>query len=265
MAERTPQADALRAAAADTQRSHTKLLAELTSEVQQGTLPADKLIARLFAEGTALNDQRALQAAQQQKALGNPPGKGSSIGDGVNWETLLVHGTQFEDLHFVSADGDFASALGADAFDEYLANEWARSNLSDVEFYRDIKSFLDKVYPQIRLASDVRRYFLIDALVSSASFASSHATVAELGQYDAFSVDEATRLLSGGLENTQVRWLARDDDLKKLLRKVIDPHRAALPKRLVDSWDYLLAGRGDAYGPVPSDVDITAPGDGEGV
>jgi hypothetical protein len=223
---------------------HTQLLADLSAAAQQGELPADKLIADLFAHATKLDEPSALQRAQVRKSLGNPPGKGGSIGDGVNWETLLAHAAQLEDLHFVSADGDFASALDPNVFDEFLANEWARAKRSDCNLYNDIKSFLDKVFPQIRLASDVRKHFLIDALVSSENFASSHRIVAELNHYDAFSAEEASRLLNGALENTQVRWLATDDDVKALIQKVLDPHRAALAKGLVDRWDYLLAGAG---------------------
>jgi hypothetical protein len=259
MVDKTPAATALKKAFAETQKAHTKLLAELLQGVQQETLPADKLIGNLFAQGTKINEAAAVPAAQLRKALGNPPGKGSSIGDGVNWETILVHGNNLEELHFVSADGDFASVLDPTVFDEFLAAEWEREKLSRIRFYRDIKSFLDTTFPSIRLASDVRKYFLIDELVGSESFAGTHTTVAELDRYDSFSIDEAFRLLNGGLENTQVRWLAQDEDVRKLIRKVLDPHRVALPKLLVDQWEYLTSGRGYSYGSVPTQAEIYAP------
>ena len=191
-----------------------------------------------------------------RKALGKPPGKGASIGDGVNWEVLLVHAQDGSDLCLVSADGDFASPLDNTRLDDFLADEWARRKHSSVQFYRDIKQFLDDKFPSIRLASDVRKYFLVDALIESLSFAQSHDLVAEPNQYDSFTSDEAVRLLSGALENNQVRWLARDEDVRELLGRVLGPRRGALPQALVDRWDYVIAGYGYAYGSVPTEEDI---------
>lgn len=220
----------------------------------------DRLVAELFSAAKPLTHTGALEAAQRRKALGNPPGKGGSLGDGVNWETLLAFGERMEDLCFVSRDGDFASALDSDEFDDFLAEEWAKAKFSSVHFFRDIKSFLDRFFPDIRLASDVRKYFLIDSLLNSSNFAETHRLVAEIARYDSFTLDEAQRILAGGKENSQIRWLSQDDDVGNFVRGLLASHRAALPKTLVARWDFVLAGRSPAYGAVPSEQDIASLG-----
>jgi hypothetical protein len=204
-------------------------------------------------------DPDAIAKAGQRKALGKPPGKGSSLGDAVNWEVLLSTVPKNSDVCFVSADGDFSSPLDSESMDEYLVDEWKQLKNSQIRYHRDIKQFLDSVFPQIRLASDVRKYFLIGSLIESTSFADSHGIVASLNQYESFTAEEARRLLSGGMENSQVRWLAQDEDVAALLAKVLAPHRADLPKPLVDRWDYVASNRGLPYGPVPTDDDLVRP------
>jgi len=249
----------LKAALAAAHQAHAELVGELREKAQTKELPADLLLERLFKAAEVLTDASAVDRASQRKALGNPPGKGNSLGDGVNWEILLSQCPNDRDLHLVSADGDFSSPLDQSMFDDFLGEEWTWRKDSQISYYRDIKQFLDVKFPQIRLASDVRKYFLIESLIESGSFLETHNIVAQLISYGSFTVDEATRLLTGALENNQVRWLARDEDVKQLLHLAIRPHRNALPKSLVDKWDYLIAGRGLAYGPVPTPEDIAAP------
>ena len=259
MALGDPTANALKKCVAETQRVHSRLLDELRQSARERTMPADILIERLFLSASVLVDSQAVEKATRRKALGNPPGKGGLLGDGVNWEVLLARAPANDDLCFVSADGDFSSPLDPTVMDEYLVAEWTQRKQADIQYFRDIKQLLDDKFPQIRLASDVRKYFLIDALIQSSSFAESHDLVAQLLHYDSFNQEEALRLLSGGLENNQVRWLAQDEDVVMLLSKVLSPHRGALPKSLVDRWDYLMAGRGYAYGGVPTDEDLLRP------
>lgn len=252
----TEIAKLLKKCIAETQRAHTSPLTHLRASAHEKSLAADELIQRLFSLAVVLKDEGAIRNAGQRKALGNPPGKGNSLGDGVNWEILLAQAPQGEPLSFVSADGDFSSPLDDSEMDDFLLAEWITRKNSVLHYYRDIKQFLDDKFPQIRLASDVRKYFLIDALIESTTFAQSHSIVAELNRYDSFTPDEASRVLTGGMENNQVRWLATDDDLRELLGKVLSPHRTALPKCLVDRWDYVRSGQGHSYGPVPTDQDL---------
>lgn len=257
-----PAAEALKKALTEAQKAHTKLVKELEDTARNESFPADDLITSLLQLGKRLKDPEAFARASQRKALGRPPGKGGSVGDGVNWETLLNEVPDLVDLSFVSADGDFSSPLDDSQMDQYLIEEWEKAKQSTLFYFRDIKAFLEAKYPAIHLASDVRKYFLIESLVGSGSFSSTHAYVASLSQYDSFTLSEATRLLAEGLENSQIRWLAQDDDVMILLKKVINPHRTALPKKLVAKWDYLMSDKAPAYGPTPSDETISELQDG---
>lgn len=257
-----PDAEALKKTLADTQKAHGKLVKELQEAARDERFPADDLIKSLLQLGKRLKYPEAFARASQRKALGRPPGKGSSLGDAVNWETLLHEAPDFADLSFVSADGDFSSSLNDSQMDSYLLEEWGNTKQSTLDYFRDIKAFLEAKYPAIHLTSDVRKYFLIESLVASGSFSSTHAYVAELSQYVSFTLSEATRLLSEGLENSQIRWLAQDDDVMALLKKVMNPHRAALPKKLVAKWDYLMSDQAPAYGPTPSDERVAGAQDG---
>ena len=256
LAERTSSGDALKKSLSDTSKARQQLLTELLTQAENHQLPADRLVAGLMALSQRIPDKAVFASAAQRKALGNPPGKGQTIGDALNWEAMLATVPHGVDLCFVSADRDFASPLDDSRLHEFLQEEWIRLKGSTIHFYREIKSFFQAKYPNIHLSSDVRKYFLIEELISSPSFVDTHNVVGQLSVYDSFTLGEAQRILSGGMENSQVRWLARDPDVGGFLNEVIAPHRAALPKSLVDRWQFVMSGRGYPYGPAPTDEDI---------
>jgi hypothetical protein len=250
------ESDELKKNASNTHKALSTLLEELMRLSMARDLPADQLIDALFSKAMVLSEMVAVQAASHRRALGNPPGKASSLGDAVNWEHLLACVPEGEPLHLVSADSDFASPLDSTQLHEFLSDEWSRTKNSDVCFYQDIRSFLDNCFPQIRLASDVHKYLLIESLINSPNFAETHQITARLLKYSTFNLAEASLLLAAGLENSQVRWLAQDEDVAEVLRRAIGPHRAALPSQLLEKWDYVMTGQGHAYGPVPTEADL---------
>jgi hypothetical protein len=256
LADKTHEYEAFKKALSEASRARQALLEVLADGAAATVLPADHLLRALWKNAQRIQTGDALAAASQRKQLGNPPGKGGSLGDAVNWELLLAHVPQETDLCFVSADSDFASPLDPDRANEYLADEWSGRKKSQLFFFRSIENFLDAKYPAIRLASDVKKYFLIEELIASPSFADSHRVVAELMRYDTFSLAEAERILTGGMENSQVRWLAEDEDVHAFLQRLITPHRNALSKSLVARWEFLMAGQGYFYGPAPTDADV---------
>jgi len=92
--------------------------------------------------------------------MGNPPGKkkGATIGDEVNWEALLEEVPNGADLHFVSSDSDYAAAMDPYRFDPFLDKEWtSKKDESAIVFYKSIEAFFKAKYPQIHLASDVKK------------------------------------------------------------------------------------------------------------
>jgi hypothetical protein len=258
LAERTTTGDALKKSLSETNRARQQLLTELLTQAENHQLPADRLVSSLMVLAQRIPDKAVFVSAAQRKALGNPPGKGQSLGDALNWEAMLATVPLGTELCFVSADRDFASPLDDSRLHEFLLEEWTRLKGSRIHFYREIKSFFQAKYPDIHLSSDVRKYFLIDELVNSPNFMVSHDVVGQLLAYESFTLGEAQRILTGGMENSQVRWLAQDPDVVELLEKILGPHGAALPKSLVDRWRYVMSGVGHPYGPAPTEADVIA-------
>ena len=64
-----------------------------------------------------------------RSALGNPR-KNDSIGDSINWTLLLQSVPDSADLHVISEDGDFYSAL-KDQAHLFLTEEWERVKVHD--------------------------------------------------------------------------------------------------------------------------------------
>ena len=52
--------------------------------------------------------------------LGNPPGKNETVGDAMNWETLLITVPDGTALYLVSEDKDYRSHLSEGVFNEFL-------------------------------------------------------------------------------------------------------------------------------------------------
>ena len=63
-------------------------------------------------------------SAAMRSRLGNPPGKNESVGDAVNWETLLSTVADGTALYLVSEDKDYRSPLSENVFNEFLLDEW---------------------------------------------------------------------------------------------------------------------------------------------
>jgi hypothetical protein len=256
----------LRQHATAAEKARSELLNALVSSARAKTLPADVLLHSLFGHARRLPCDSCFDAASTRRALGNPPGKKTSLGDAVNWEALLASVDKDCDLCLVSSDGDFASPLDPEALDEYLAEEWANLKNSKVRFYRDFPRFLETEYPGIHLVTDIWKHLLIQALGRSGSFDRTHDLVHRLARHREFTTAEAELLLTIALQNQQVRWIARDADVQDLLDRVVRTHGQSLSPVLVGKWQFILGGKAPAYGPEPTDEEISgteSPGGGD--
>ena len=112
-------------AAMETARSARKeLAAAVETEIAAGELRADKVIQDLFEAATALpRTEEIIERARLRRELGNPPGKRDSLGDQINWETLLEQVPVGVDLHLVVRDGDY-QGVSNDAPNFFLRGEW---------------------------------------------------------------------------------------------------------------------------------------------
>lgn len=204
----------LREALREYESQRKALLDQVRNLARAATLKADGLIEELFSLGTSIPLTSDIeQAAMRRRALGNPPGKKDSIGDAVNWESLLATVSDEEDLVIVSADGDYASRLDEGAIDEFLAQEWRERKGSDVSLNASLTSLFRTYYPDIRLAADLERELAVDALIASPSFRATHLAIQKLSSFAEFSTAQVRALAAAARTNSQVERILVDSDV----------------------------------------------------
>ena len=204
------------------EHTHAELLSQIATDVEAENLRADKIIAGLFSAGECISTTSDLVAsARLRMHLGNPPGKDHSLGDALNWEALLQHAPELETLHFVTDDRDYASPLETSSFNAFLRAEWQSRKRASIMYYTRLSGFFKREFPQIRLASEIETDLLINKLATSSSFKTTHGVVAQLRRYSEFSAAQVDAVLSAVVNNSQVSWIATDDDIRSFLTNII--------------------------------------------
>lgn len=212
-----PGYDALRAALRAYEDQRKTLLAEARTQAREGRLAADPLISELFrlAMGVPLSDA-IYQAAARRHSVGDPPGKKDSLGDAINWESLLVVVPTDVELIIVSGDGDYASKLDNRLLDEFLAAEWKRIKGSRITLETGLTALFRSYYPDIQLAADLEKELAIDALIASPNFRSTHLAVQKLSNYVDFSPAQVKAIVEAAKTNNQVSQILADADVLAL-------------------------------------------------
>lgn len=202
-----------------------KLIAELEEKIQNKDLAADKLIGRLL-ESSSRKEVTSdfIDKAERRVALRNPPGKIGSLGDAIHWECLIA-ASEVNSLSIVSRDSDFSSEMDKNLLKGYLADEWGRKKkYGSVKLYTSLSEYFGELFPQIKLSDEANKQSLISQLETSSNFAYTHAIIAELSGFTYFTANQVRRLFAALLDNTQVRWIVEDDDVRDFYLKL--EHRA---------------------------------------
>ena len=199
----------------DAEAVHSALFNKATADITNGTLRADSLISELFSKAENFEvDDNLYRKAMKRFRLGNPPGKKKdTIGDEVNWETLIDKTPDGEDLHLVSGDTDYAAVLANDKVNPALELEWISKKKSALRFYKNLQDFLHTNYADIKLAYEAGRLALIEELAKSRSFISTHLAINRLRRLDEFSPAQVEQLINIAATNTQVKWIFEDIDV----------------------------------------------------
>ncbi|MBP2459566.1 MULTISPECIES: PIN domain-containing protein [unclassified Rhizobium] len=236
-----PEYEAFRDLLKQTNAAHAALVKKVSEDIAARSLEADALIKNLFEKANLVSvDQAIYAAALERFRRGNPPGKKKeTIGDEINWETLLSVVKDGEDLYIVSGDVDYRDDDTAN-FNTYLAAEWAERKGSSVIFYTSMSAFLKDNFPQVHLASDVAVNSLIARLSASGSYATTHALIAKLSKTDAFSELQAAQLVEAAELNNQVTWIINDDDVRSFYQKLLADHSHKLDPIQVEKLAALL-------------------------
>ncbi len=199
------------------------------ADVLAKRLLADQLISDIFARAEIIaTSGEIFSAAQMRLTIGNPPGKGGSIGDAINWTILLEKVPDEEPLHVISEDGDFYSVLNERLAHPFLAEEWQQRKRSELRVYRTLSDFMKEHFDGVAFPFDKTKDSLIDDLGSVGSFAATHEVIAKLEAFSYFSLKEVERILAAAVENGQFGMIVTDRDVSDLLNRVAVPRKGSL-------------------------------------
>jgi predicted nucleic acid-binding protein len=222
LCEDYPEIDILREALKHHEQAHAALNTRILVDIKAKTLKADRIIQSLFSLGKKLNpDLLTVERARLRMSVGNPPGKNNSLGDAINWESLLNQTPAGEDLYFITGDKDYCSALNDDDFSDFLLTEWDIQKQTKIYFYKRLSSFCKEQFPEITIASARDKDFLIRDLVNSQSISNTQIAIAKLSYYSEFTAAQVNTIVGAAISNRQVGWSIEDDRVKSFLRSVV--------------------------------------------
>lgn len=219
-----PQYDELRRGQREFERHHSELLDQLQKDIAAAALKADAVLDDLFGLATELpRTDEIVAAARHRQEVGNPPGKSGSLGDAINWETVLANAPWGDELHFVTSDGDFYSPVEPSRFNEFLLAELQeRLILSTLYSYKSLSEFFRATFPAIQLADEIEKDLLVQRLMTSSSFAETHSIVGKLSRYSEFSPSQAAFIAEAVVTNNQVLWILEDDDVESFVSSIVE-------------------------------------------
>ena len=219
----------IRRLARELREARKAILEKVSQDVALQNLVADKLIYEIFNKSRFIaTSDEIYDTAQRRKSIGNPPGKNQSIGDAINWLILLDNVPDREDIHIISADGDFYSTLDDKRVHPFLQEEWREEKKSEVYVYRMLSTFLGEHFDGVAFSYDKAKDGLIDDLAETMSFAGTHAAISELETHGYFSLGEVRRILEAALSNDQFGWIITDYDVSDFLNRIAVPRRQDL-------------------------------------
>lgn len=202
------------------QQAREKLAEKARQDAAERLLPADDVFAKIIeAAGLIPASEALLLQANRRRLRGNPPGKKDSVGDQINWEVLLEQVPEGNDLHIVTKDGDYASALDAERSHQFLQAEWEQKKGSSIHLHRQLRPFLNAQFFNIKLAVDIEKQVAIDALIYSGSFSATHKAISDLQSYiNDLKWPQVEQIFEAGISNSQISWIGTDHDVNGFYR-----------------------------------------------
>lgn len=241
LCEDYPEIDILRETLKHHEQAHAALVAKILVDIKAKTLKADQIIQSLFRLGKQLTPNlTTIENARLRMSVGNPPGKNNSLGDAINWESLLDQTSAGEDLYFITGDKDYCSALTDDEFSDFLLTEWHGRKQTKIHFYKRLSSFCKEKFPEITLASARDKEFLLRDLVNSQSIANTQIAITKLSYYSEFTAAQVNTIVGAAISNRQVGWSIEDDKVKSFLRSVVTNNEHYLDPASLSAIEELL-------------------------
>lgn len=224
------------------EKQKNKIIDKIKEDAKDRNLNADKIIQLIFdlANPIKTTDQ-LIYLAKTRFDLGNPPGKGNSYGDALNWECLLSEVNS--ELHLISGDNDFTSNLDRREFNSFLKNEWKSKKNYNIYFYKTISDFFKDKFPEIKLSSVLEKEVLIEGLANATSFASAKSKLSRLLKIREFTTQELNDIVEISISNNQLYWINNDYGVKDVLCKIIEGHEDKIDSSLMKEFDFLYRGK----------------------
>ncbi|CZL29536.1 PIN domain-containing protein [Legionella pneumophila] len=221
-------------------KQHQKILQKIEQENRENSFKADEVVHHIITKSKSLQiNDSIFTKAQKRKELGNPPGKNNSIGDQVNWEILLNY-NESNDLYLISADGDFFYK-NTNRVKSFLQEEWKNEKDTQIFGYRSLSDFFSEKYPNIKLANELNQEILIEKLVNSTSFSSTHITLKKLKDIECFTPPQIEALTDACLNNNQINWIATDPDVYSFISLLIDRYSEQIEAEKLNELSQLLS------------------------
>lgn len=215
-----------------------KIISKIQDGAKDFSLNADILTQRIFESANQVDITTDLiQAAKDRFDLGNPPGKGNSYGDAINWESLLNEVPEEEDLHLVSDDGDFASLLDKKELNLFLKDEWEKKKNSELFYYKTLSEFFKHKFPEIELSDQLEKEMLIKKLANASSFASAKSKLSQLSEYTEFTTQQLNDIIEIATTNNQLYWIKTDYGVGDVLRKMVEGNEEKVDSDLFKNFD----------------------------
>ncbi len=189
----------------------TALIEMIEGDIVGKNFEADTVIKELFQVARRIPlTENMISKARLRMELGKPPGKKGSLGDAINWISLLEEVKQGEDISLVTGDDDYSSPLNISQIEPYLKNEWNSSKQSEIHYFKRLSELLVMSFPDIRLATEFEKEILIQELAESPNFRTTHTITAKLLQFSDFNRTQANDIITAAVTNNQVYWIAKD-------------------------------------------------------
>lgn len=224
-------------------KKHAELYRKAMKEIGAKALGADKINLDLLARAHKIDlTEKMIGDAIRRLRLGNPPGKKRvTIGDELNWESLLAGVPNNCDLHLISGDSDYASPFDKSKISSFLSDEWARAKSANLHFYTNIADFFKINFPDIVIASDVQKVASIEGLAASNSFSDTHLMIGRLANSGEFSKQQVENLISILSVNQQVKWIIDDADVREFYTKLLTRYSKRISKEWKEELEAQLA------------------------
>ncbi|MDR2223800.1 MAG: PIN domain-containing protein [Flavobacteriaceae bacterium] len=205
------------------EKTRQLIISKIINDTKENKLSADLLIRDIFNKSKKHKTTDILiQESKNRYDLGNPPGKGKSYGDALNWCTLLSEIKDEEDLYIISDDSDFNSILENTDLNPFLKEEWNKTKKAKAIYYNSLSKFLSVHFSIINLKDNTEKEASIKELSLTSNFAQAHARLSKLKNYNNFTIPQLNDIMEIVTNNNQFYWIKEDYGIGNVIREIVN-------------------------------------------